>query len=460
MKLRKIKWASHPILDDLEIDLVNPTTNRPYSTIIFAGENGTGKTTILETISTFLNIGSFKPFSFIEYEANGDIFQAVPLEDKGMDSYYYKDFFIRVDKANGATTKIMSNKNNNPNLIQQDEKDPRHYGCLLSKPRADYKTSRIISSTTQELDKNKYDTDNNDDFTSLKQLLVDIQSEDNEDYREINYNRSKKEILPMSENEFESISKMHRFKNAFNAFFEKIKYNKVSTINNEKIVLFSKNGKDISLDNLSTGEKQIVFRGAFLLKNLKQLSGSIIMVDEPELSMHPKWQEKILDFYKKLFTNDVGEQFAQLFFASHSPGVISNALQDDDTKVIVLRTDDKGNIIPGDIEKPLVLPNTLAAEINYQAFDVASTDYHNALYGYIEAEGWLQTFKSIYPQTETYKRLYKDGSTTTTQITLSEKIRHIIHHPENHLNSYTPEQLKASIDIMRNFIKSQSQFCL
>lgn len=451
MKLRRVKWANHPILDNLEIDFVNPKTNKPYSTIIFAGENGTGKTTILETINNFLCIGSFNPFDFIEYEVNDNVYRAVPLNNNNIDS-----FFKRVDVASGATTDIRSNKNNNLNNIKQDDKDPRHYGCLLSKPRADYKTSIITSSTTQELDKNKYDDDNNDDFTSLKQLLVDIQGEDNDHYREINQDRSRRVLLPMSEDEFEPSSKMHRFKKAFNTFFDKIKYNKVSNSNGEKLILFSKNGKDIALDKLSTGEKQIVFRGAYLLKNLNQLSGSIIMVDEPELSMHPKWQEKILGYYKNLFTDDAGSQFSQLLFASHSTGVISNALQDlDDTKVFVLRTDNNGRIVSGNIEKPSVLPYTLAAEINYQAFDIASTDYHNALYGYIEAEGWLPTFKTQY-QLVNYNKLQKDGITITScNVSLSEKIRHIIHHPENCHNSYTLEQLKESIDRMRNFIMTQ-----
>ena len=59
---------------------------------------------------------------------------------------------------------------------------------------------------------------------------------------------------------------------------------------------------------------------------------------------------------------------------------------DKNTKVIVLKIDQKGNISLGNSVTPLVLNNKSSAEINYQAFRTASTDYHNALYGYIEAE--------------------------------------------------------------------------
>lgn len=33
MKIRKVKWANHPILGNLELNFINPTTNKPYSTI-------------------------------------------------------------------------------------------------------------------------------------------------------------------------------------------------------------------------------------------------------------------------------------------------------------------------------------------------------------------------------------------------------------------------------------------
>lgn len=51
--IRKIKWNDHAILGNLELDFTKPDGS-VYNTIVLAGENGTGKTTILETLSTFL----------------------------------------------------------------------------------------------------------------------------------------------------------------------------------------------------------------------------------------------------------------------------------------------------------------------------------------------------------------------------------------------------------------------
>lgn len=451
MKIRKVKWANHPILGNLELDLVNPATNKPYSTVVLAGENGTGKTTILETLNTFLSIGSFEPFDAIEYEVEEKRYILTPATIPGSN----KTFFTRYDVENDSSENINTDKVNRPNSIQSDDKDPRSYGSVFSRPRADYKTNKIESVKTNELDKNKYDSDNDDNFTSLKQLIVDVQNQDNEQYRDINDKRNQQGQLPMSTADFEPISKIYRFKSAFNGFFETIKYKKVGNASGEKVVIFEKNGIEIPLDVLSTGEKQIVFRGAYLLRNINVLKNSTIMIDEPELSMHPLWQKKILQYYKNLFTDGNSHQTAQLFFASHSEAVISEALQNiDNTKVIVLKRDGNGQVSANCIGTPAVLPYSMAAEVNYQAFELVSTDYHNALYGYIEAEGWKNNFDAQY-QKINYIKLNPNGTTSNLQKTLTEKIRHIIHHPENRYNSYTQEELKESIERMRNYIIAQ-----
>lgn len=52
--IKSIKWNNHEILGNLELDF-QKADGTIYNTIILAGKNGAGKTTILETISTFLN---------------------------------------------------------------------------------------------------------------------------------------------------------------------------------------------------------------------------------------------------------------------------------------------------------------------------------------------------------------------------------------------------------------------
>ena len=86
------------------------------------------------------------------------------------------------------------------------------------------------------------------------------------------------------------------------------------------------------------------------------------------------------------------------------------------------------------------------------AFGEITEEYHNELYGFIELQGWLNDYKSS-KQVIDYKKLKQDGSIVTQKLTLTEYIRHQIHHPENVNNRrFNLSELKDSIEMMRNFI--------
>lgn len=94
--ITKIKWNNHEILGNLELDFTK-ADGSPYSTIILAGENGTGKTTILETLSTFLNLGSIEPFEFIEYNIENNLYTIIPLSEDNKQLGFHK----RICKIDG-----------------------------------------------------------------------------------------------------------------------------------------------------------------------------------------------------------------------------------------------------------------------------------------------------------------------------------------------------------------------
>ena len=131
-------------------------------------------------------------------------------------------------------------------------------------------------------------------------MLVDIDEQDNSAWMKICTTHQGKTL-----EDFQISSKTYRFKKAFNNFFDKLQFQEIdNTSRDEKKIIFSKNGNNISIDDLSTGEKQIVFRGTQLLRNVNNMDNSIILIDEPELSMHPRWQDKILPYYRNLFTKN------------------------------------------------------------------------------------------------------------------------------------------------------------
>lgn len=449
MNLRKIKWLNHPVLGDLALDFTNPQTGKVYNTILLAGENGTGKSTILESISSFLNYGPHEFIDSIEYEVNSDVYKTTINNQ-----YTHSKNFFNIVEKNGDIHPVTYDRNYSPDKIGLDNRDLRNYGCVYSKARSDYKTQKITSTTISELDQNKHDIDTVEDFTSLKQLIIDIVNQDNSAYAEEN------KVLgssPKPWDVFFKTSKLFRFQNAFDNFFEKIKYGQVDDIEGEKTILFKKNNKLIPVDKLSTGEKQVVFRGAFLLRNTSILNGASIMIDEPELSMHPKWERKIFGYYKKLFSMS-GQQTAQIFFATHSDHVLKEALIDINNNLVITLVESNGLINCQHINAPSVLPSVTNAETTYLAFDVVSNDYHIELYGWLQdKEGKnkvkdCDTFIKSHIKYDPSKHAKQSGHNTTTYDTLCTYVRNCIHHPDSG-NTFTEQELRTSIELLIEMCK-------
>lgn len=85
---------------------------------------------------------------------------------------------------------------------------------------------------------------------------------------------------------------------------------------NEKneLLIETQSGKIFPLSHLSSGEKQLLI---LLGQNLLQEEAShIYIADEPELSLHVEWQEKLVDSMRSINNN------SQIIFATHSPDIV------------------------------------------------------------------------------------------------------------------------------------------
>ncbi len=90
----------------------------------------------------------------------------------------------------------------------------------------------------------------------------------------------------------------------------------------QKVIYFlnPKKKKDIFLlDNISTGEKTLLSK--ILPLYLNKIKDTIILIDEPELSLHPAWQNRVL----KLYENFAKTNNCQIIIATHSPHIIGSA---------------------------------------------------------------------------------------------------------------------------------------
>jgi predicted ATP-dependent endonuclease of OLD family len=204
------------------------------------------------------------------------------------------------------------------------------------------------------------------------------------------------------------------------------------------------NNQQISLSNLGSGYEMIF---ALLYSfYLAQQSGKqlIVLIDEPELHLHPRLQEKfvafLLEFSKK----------AQILLASHSPLLVKQLSENDKVKIRVLEND--GQKV-SEIEKR-VLPYISANETNFLAFNLATEEYHNELY---------EELKSVHGVSKDYKTFDNDFFVTTkgeaknspwrenqNEVSVHTFIRNQIHHRnENGKADYNA--LRSSIEKMRSF---------
>lgn len=467
MKFRKLQFNQNKILGNLELDFINPNSNLPYETIILVGENGVGKTTILTEISDFLNGDACSlHFDNIEYciEPNNQIVKIKSIPESP-DVFS----FIRVknDKEERLQYGWDQSHSNGYQIdnMNNDLEDPRHYSSLISMPRSAFNTRQINSIGVSELDTTDHEKDFENDFTSLKQLLVDLSSLDSEEFTELHRRGN-----PISISEFEQSSRMSRFTKAFNNFFDAMTYSCIKGENGHKEIYFTKYGKEIPIDSLSTGEKQIVFRGIFMLKNLNRLKNGIILIDEPELSLHPKWQNKILNYYQTLFTDpSTGVMQIQLIIATHSERILSSAFEEPNKNGVIVLRNDGGSISASKVNAPGVLPSVTSSETIYLAYDVPTVDYHIELFSYIQRVNSTPHGELNVKQTDDYISNHpaynpsiharvdsfthpRTGS-TTNYATLPTFIRNRIDHP-NPADTFNFDQLKVSVELMRTIIQN------
>ena len=326
-KIRKVEFINHPVLENLTLDFCD-ANGHAVDTVIFAGENGVGKSTILNALFGLTASG-------MNFEAN--------VEYESDDSTFTLNFFWR---NIGTTSKYIFVKDGKGlNTLANDEESKKKYPIygIFSDVDINFHSGDLFSVTSLILDGEKKSRRSSNNLpTEIKQLLIDIQALDDADIAQwVKRNHG------MNTNQLNVAERIPRFTRAFSQIFDDLEYSRIDNIDGHKAILFSKNGKEISIDALSSGEKQIVYRGCFLLKDANAMNGAFVFIDEPEISLHPKWQMKVMDYYKGIFTDESGKQTSQIFAVTHSPFIIHNENRKND-KVIVLARDSNGKIVVKD----------------------------------------------------------------------------------------------------------------
>lgn len=209
----------------------------------------------------------------------------------------------------------------------------------------------------------------------------------------------------------------------------------------------------IPINKRGSGFKRLVLLSFFRAEAERKIQSNnhasvIYAFEEPECSQHWDNQRILIESFNKLSClNNV-----QVILTTHSPDIVKH-LKYESLRLIT----DNGCVKKCENVSDCVLKYKSLNEINYIAFGMPSEGYHDELYSYITLENRFNDFASGKP-TLTYKRdITRKGKVVESikDSILSQYIRDQIHHPENTKNiRYSNEQLKKSIEVMREFIKN------
>lgn len=308
MKVKRLKFKNHKVLGDLDISF-QIDSNNTLDTIVFIGENGTGKTTILREIYNLMDLENMQNSGnkiFLELEENEKaILKKDPLEKNNNIIMEEDILYDCIDIKKEVYD------------FEDIEKDKYKSKVIYLPTEVNFNSLKSVDRTFRY--KYKFRNEINEN------LISDLPSAiANKIYVEMIMN----EDLPARESK-EKVCK--EVNSVFESMDLDIEFVGLSKDENTVPIFRNIEGKEFDINGLSSGEKQLFLR-ALSLKFLN-VNNSIILIDEPEISLHPRWQRKIVNVYENIGKNN------QIIIATHSPHIIGNVKKE---QLRVLKKDKEG----------------------------------------------------------------------------------------------------------------------
>lgn len=226
-------------------------------------------------------------------------------------------------------------------------------------------------------------------------------------------------------------------------------------------VVFPLDGFELPIEHGGSGIEMLM--SIALLEALAVLSKEklIILIDEPELHLHPKLQAKLVEHLTELSDS------SQIIASTHSPLLFKNAFRNPNAKLQITKQRDLGDIRVEDAHSfgfGYLSWSPSWGEICYLAYDLPTVEFHDDLYCALEDEfrssPYKQTSQAQFDQWleskgETKKCKWLDDKGNAREETLMTYVRNRIHHPDNQSRpEYSEEQLADSIRRMCQLIRS------
>ena len=307
MKIKNLHIKESKGLRDISINFEK--NDELLDLLVLAGSNGSGKTRVLESILKYFQ-------DYLNYKQN-NIEAGIFYEEKEKNCISnVRDFFYRLESFSYC-----------------EANDPLREKHIEIKNKLDILPKIIYVPTEINFQKMNVAS------TTLVQEYKFINIVNTNLIKDIPSYIATKMISAMLKNKNEKVGDVQKkVFNEINEIFENLSIDvKVEDISQDgrNITLFTNSsGDEFDINELSSGEKQLFLRT--LAIRMLNPENSIILIDEPELSLHPKWQQRIVDVYRKIGKNN------QIIIATHSPHILGSVRKEN---IMLLDKDDDGKII-------------------------------------------------------------------------------------------------------------------
>jgi predicted ATP-dependent endonuclease of OLD family len=462
-------------LDPLKFGI--PNGNAGSGLNIFLGENNTGKSTIFEAFdflrnnskkqnSSIVNKAYPDEVALVEMELTGDLDGVIEQFSPDNKKAAFRGKVYKVDGIEHLKLQRTTIEKRSLNLFNSDSGEFVNVSGIDAPLKSMFETNFVWADTNpQEEAKfgastitgnligeilnsfvehpeyqtfiDQYDTTFNSDSSNLKLQLRDVEQRTQEIFQS-QFGTGNIRF------QFEAVTPSSFFKN---------------------VKVYINDGTETSMEEKGSGMQRAVALAMVQVYAdiLREQSDSeirkplFLFIDEPEICLHPKAQEKLFNALLELSKNN------QIFITTHSPYFLSSE-HVRRMNLFVCKSTDNGPSVTKLSTTGFFPWSPTWGEINYLAYDMPTVELHNELYGRLQEitnEWSLGAFDSFLES----KGILKDKSWTMEKggvpgnsfsVTLTTFIRNKIHHPENSTMltaEYTREDLKNSIDSMIQLLK-------
>lgn len=310
MKIKNLHIKEFKGLRDISINFKK--NDELLDLLVLAGSNGSGKTRVLESILKYFQ-------DYLDYKQN-NIEVGIFYEEKekncisnvqNVQNFFFGLKNFSYHEVNNSLYEIHIEIKNKLDILPK---------IIYVPTEINFQKMNVASTTLVQ----KYEFINIVNTNLIKDIPSYIAT---------------KMISAMLKNKNEKVGDVQKkVFNEINEIFENLSIDvKVEDISQDgrNITLFTNSsGDEFDINELSSGEKQLFLR-TLAIKMLNP-ENSIILIDEPELSLHPKWQQRIVDVYKKIGKNN------QIIIATHSPHILGSVKKEN---IILLDRSDDGKIM-------------------------------------------------------------------------------------------------------------------